>query len=376
MSAVPLGGMIESIAPAREGIQNICPQFRQRILGYLDRVFARDGDFPFYENPGSSNGSNLETAPCALMCLQHVHCPEWIEELRPRLLPAIDRYYDPQTRTYRDTEDRYTTEVTGAWRLHNDAVARRAIGILGTQARPEPDSMQYLAFFPWAQPFQNDPEGWIERLFEQNARSAAKETFQYMTLYCKLNRIRCYAQFDDHLRRIIQCLESKRDSTTGFIGHAPGGAMGWAMRGFRNMSREFYWPMGVPQPMRELVMDSTLACQNADGSFDDRGMCANMDAVELLAEYALQTGHRCQEVIDAVRRCVGFIFSRLSLSCGGFRFELSECPDPERQGYGSAKVTVGTAFVLYTIRFWQAIDSSARDDLAAAWPAVVCHDHM
>ena len=128
------------------------------------------------------------------------------------------------------------------------------------------------------------------------------------------------------------------------------------MRGHRNLALGLLWPLGVAEPMLERMIDSTLACQRPDGLFDDGSMCANMDAVHLLSEYGLRTGHRCAETVAANRRCVSAIFEKLSDSSGGFRYELDESPE-------TARLTNGTAFVLHTLRYWQAIDPEARRNL-------------
>ena len=114
------------------------------------------------------------------------------------------------------------------------------------------------------------------------------------------------------------------------------------------------------------MIDATLACRRRDGLFHDGGMCANMDAVHLLAEYGRQTPHRRAESIQATRRCVAAMFNRLASPDGGFFHELTErdATDP-----AAIHTTNGLAFALFTLNYWQALDPSAQANLHLALTA-------
>lgn len=175
-----------------------------------------------------------------------------------------------------------------------------------------------------------------------------------------------FDQFDGTARAVVEFLEESRDPATGYISMGPDIAPGWGMRGHRNLVLAVHWRYGIPEPMLPKLIDATLACQREDGLFDDGSMCANMDAVHLLAEYGLRTPHRKGDAIAAARRCVQAMFRLLAVPCGGYRYEFDECPEPLISGYGRAKITNGTAFVIFTLRYWQAIDPEAKEGLAPA----------
>ncbi len=346
---IPQGGFIEQALPESRGLAQISPALRERVLAFLDQVRAPDtAPWPFFENPRATGSTTIETTTWALVCLQHVGATDLIAALKPRVATAIDRFYNSELGLYQDT-DRQQPKLTGQWRLHNDSVCRMALGIIGVEPRPFPRGRQHLRQFPWAPQPGDDLDEWMNRCWATNPRDGAKEIFQYLHLYRQLEGV------DDHVRHGLAFLESKRNPQTGFIGAGPGLEPGWVMRGHRNLALGLLWPLGVPEPMLEQMIDSTLACQRTDGLFHDGSMCANMDAVHLLAEYSLRTPHRRAEIIIATRRCASAIFEKLSVPAGGFRYELGESPD-------SARFTNGTAFVLHTLRFWQAIDPEAKLD--------------
>jgi hypothetical protein len=349
VNKIPQDGLIEQIMPEERGLANVSPSFRQGVLCFLDCVSApADARWPFFENTRGLGSINIETTAWALVCLQHVGAADRIAALRTRVAGAIDRFYNRELGLYQET-DNQERGVTGRWRLHNDSVCRNALAIVGVEPRLFPRGIEHLRKFPWAAQPGEDLQAWLERCWAAGPRIGAKEIFQYLRLYSQL------VGMDDHVRQGLEFLESKRDPQTGFIGAGKGVELGWAMRGHRNLALGLLWPLGVAEPMLDQMIDSTLECQRADGLFDDGSMCANMDAVHLLAEYGLRTEDRRKDIVTAIRRCVAAIFDELSATGGGFRFELDEPDD-------AARLTNGTAFVLYTLRYWQAIDPEARRD--------------
>lgn len=367
---IPPGGLIESIAPSARGLSGEFPRLREQVAHFIEQVSSPEdhahvgGDAPFRENPSLPPGqAGLETTVWALACLQQTGQPQRIERVRDRALAHIDRYYDPESRTYEDDNAR-AHHSFGAWHSHNDVVARIGLSILNQPPRGTGQGVEYLRYHPWAPPPGSDIDAWMRQCWDKDPRAALKEIYQYLLLYCTLMRIGGAAEFDAHVRHIVDFLESRRDPDSGYIGMAAGNDLGWAMRGYRNFVINFYWPMGVAEPMLDRMIDSTLACQRDDGLFHDGGMCANMDAVQLLAEYSLRSGLRRAEVIDACRRCARALFEKMLVrSCGGFRFNFNECRASDVRDYGKAQLTNGTAFALYTLRFWQAIDDDARRSL-------------
>lgn len=376
---IPPGGLVEAMVPAGNGLASHFSRFHDQILLYLDLVCSPEGidtrSAPFRENPSLPYGKvRLETTVWALVCLQQIGNQRRIEQVRNRALAHIDRHYDPVSQTYQD-ENARMHESFGAWHIHNDCVARMGLGILGVRARGTGNGVTFLRYHPWAPQPGCDIEAWMHQCWAKDPRAALKEIFQYLVLYCRLQGIHSTMAFDAHVRQIVSFLESRRDPASGYIGMVPGNDLGWAMRGYRNFVINFYWPMGVPEPMLDEMMNSTLACQRDDGLFHDGGMCSNMDAVQLLAEYSLRTGLRRTEVIEACRRCVRSMFENMLLpAIGGFRYNFADCRNiPEGDGYENALITNGTAFSLNALRYWQAIDNDARhcleSQLASYYPA-------
>ena len=78
--------------------------------------------------------------------------------------------------------------------------------------------------------------------------------------------------------------------------------------------------------------------------------CApNMDAVQLLAEYYLQTGHLGDEVLDAMQRAMAGITSHLLSPDGGVHFTLPG-NDPATQEDTNYLMT-GLGFAMESLRF-------------------------
>ena len=211
---------------------------------------------------------------------------------------------------------------------------------------------------PWVPGNESDVGPWMRDLWERNPRSAAKEITQYLVLYIAAKKFSGYGDFDSHAESVLRFLEKHRDETTGFIGGGANVDLGWAMRGHRNIYEMFYWEMGVPDPCPGRALDATLACQRDDGHFHDGGMCANMDAVQLLAEYGLQLPERIPEVIASIRRCVRRFWKDLGDPSGGFHFQnpAGKVRDDQRN-----MLTNGLCFVLMTLRYWQSVDPEANE---------------
>ena len=236
-----------------------------------------------------------------------------------------------------------------------------ASSLLDESPRPFPRGLHRLSDFPWAPVGEDAWRRWLDQTWADDPRAAAKAAFQYLWFYTRLTGCDHVDDLDDQARQVLAYMEARRDPATGFIGTGPDVELGWAMRGHRNLALNLLWPLGVDEPGIERMIDATLACQRPDGLFHDGGMCANMDAVHLLAEYARRTGHRRAESVQSARRCVRAMFRCLASPDGGFWFELAErdTTDP-----AAIHTTNGLAFALFTLHYWQALDRDARQDLA------------
>ena len=176
--------------------------------------------------------------------------------------------------------------------------------MLDESPRPFPRGLHRLRKFPWAPVGEDAWRPWLDQAWADDPRAAAKAAFQYLWFYIRLTDCDHVDDLDAHARQVLAYMESRRDPATGFIGTGPDVELGWAMRGHRNLALNLLWPLGVEEPGIERMIDATLACRRPDGLFHDGGMCANMDAVHLLAEYARRTGHRRAEAVQSTRRCV------------------------------------------------------------------------
>lgn len=364
---VPPAGFVEQGMPFAHGLAGEIPDaLRTRVTGYLDKVRNDDpAGFPFFENPGKAT-TNIETSCFAVQALAHVHARNEFERFRESVAASLEGFFNPAMGIYETTETQMGPIATGIWRIHNDAICRITLRALGLKPRPWPRRIERLSRFPWAWQPGTSLEDWLRRAWINGPRRGAKEVSQFLLVYCELMGFASFAQFDENALRVVEFLESQRDPETGYISKATDIRPGWGMRGHRNLALAIHWRYGIPEPMLPEMINSTLACQRGDGLFDDGSMCANMDAVHLLAEYGLRTNHRYEEAIDATRRCIRAMFELLSVPSGGFRYEFDECPDPMKEGYGNARTTNGLAFVLFTLRFWQALDPEARRSLPDA----------
>ena len=239
--------------------------------------------------------------------------------------------------------------------------------MLDESPRPFPRGLDRLSDFPWAPVGEDAWRPWLDAAWADDPRAAAKAAFQYLWFYTRLTGCDHVDDLDDQARQVLAYMESRRDPATGFIGTGPDVELGWAMRGHRNLALNLLWPLGVEEPGIERMIDATLACQRPDGLFHDGGMCANMDAVHLLAEYARRTGHRRAEAVQSTAAVSSAMFRCLASPDGGFWFELAE-----RHATHPAAIhtTNGLAFALFTLHYWQALDPDSRANLDAALASV------
>lgn len=346
-----------------DGLHNPPRWLRDQVVGYVASVEAPPGDpLPFRENPQAGASADIETTVWALVALRQVGAEDAIESVRMRALEALQAAYNPELGMYEPT----ATQLDGGpgtWRMHFDAVVRIGFELLNEPARPFPRGLDRLDDLPWAPAGEEAWRPWLDEAWAKDPRSAAKAAFQYLWFYTRFAGCDGVDDLDDQSRQVLAYMEARRDRSTGFIGMGPGVEPGWAMRGHRNLALNLLWPLSVDEPEIERMIDATLACRRPDGLFHDGGMCANMDAVHLLAEYGRRTEHRRDEAIESTRRCIGAMFRRLASPDGGFWYEFAErdATDP-----AEIHTTNGLAFALFSLHYWQALDAEAREHLEEA----------
>ena len=352
----PIGGMIEQQRPADKGLSPVCADLSRRVRGYLDQVADARARWLFHEQPpacgdGSSDAENVETLAWAVTCLTQIGSIDRLNAIGPAAVAAIEGFFDPQLELYQRAEDQY--KPVGSWRLHNDSVCRDALRMLGATPRPWPRDDRLLEQMPWAPAADEDVHAWCKTRWRRGPRRATKELFQFLVLALGRHHVGPGDPWLADALAAYRFLEDKRDPRTGLIGMGDGVRCGDAMRGYRNMVINIHWPHGIDEPAWALprLIDTTLATQRDDGLFDDGGMCANMDAVQLLVEYALRTGHRKDDVRSAIDRCTTAIVRDLSHPSGGIHFLHPQNAEPDH----SLRLTNGTAFWLHTLRFAQAM---------------------
>ena len=357
---VPYGGFVERVMPLADGLHDPPTWLCDRVTTYIESVTASTASGePFREGQHQETMSGVETTVWALAALHHVRADAVVTGMRDRILVSLNAAFNAELELYEPTKNQEPGGV-GRWRLHNDAVVRLGFELLGKQARGFPHGLERLQLFSWVPQGERSLDGWLEQVWSGDTRAAAKETFQYLWLYTGLAGIQTFRQLDSTSRRVLAFLESRRDAGSGFIGMECGTDLGWAMRGHRNLALNLLWPLGIGEPWLTRMIDATLACQRSDDLFHDGGMCANMDAVHLLAEYGHRTSYRQRGVRDAVRRCARAVVDRLAATGGGYHFELSDAAESDSS---NSRTTNGLAFVMFTLRYLQAMDPEARDDL-------------
>ena len=356
------------LVPQSSGLHNPPPWLRDQVVSYVASVEASPDDpLPFRDNPRPGAPANIETTVWALSCLRQVGAQDAIDRARPRALAALRAAYNPDLGIYEPNE----TQVgggPGTWRMHFDAVVRIGFELLDETPRPFPRGLERMSDLPWAPVGEDAWRPWLDQTWAEDPRAAAKAAFQYLWFHTRFAGTNHVDDIDDQAQQVLAYLESRRDPATGFIGVSSDVDLGWAMRGHRNLALNLLWPLGVDEPGVERMIDATLACRRPDGLFHDGGMCANMDAVHLLAEYGRRTDHRRDEAINSTRRCVAAMFRRLASPNGGFFYERTESHATDQS---AIHTTNGLAFALFTLNYWQALDADARLDLGAALAAAV-----
>lgn len=345
------------------GLRSPPPWLRDRVVDYVASVETQPNDpLPFRDNPQPGAPANIETTVWALSALRQVGAQDVIDGTRPRALAALRAAYNPDLGIYEPNETQ-AGGGPGTWRMHFDAVVRIGFELLDERPRPFPRGLEHMSALPWARDGENAWRPWLDRTWAEDPRAAAKAAFQYLWFYTRYEGTNHVDDLDDRAQQVLAYLESRRDPATGFIGMSSDVDLGWAMRGHRNLGLNLLWPLGVDEPAIDRMIDATLACQRPDGLFHDGGMCANMDAVHLLAEYGRRTGHRRAETIQSTRRCVAAMFRHLASPSGGFFYDLTEshATDP-----ADVHTTNGLAFALFTLNYWQALDPGARENLETA----------
>ena len=352
------------------GLHSPPPWLRDQVVRCVTSVETHPDDaLPFRENPQPGAPADIETTVWALSALRQAGAEDAIDRARSRALAALHAAYNPDLGIYEPTATQIGGGL-GTWRMHFDAVVRIGFELLDEIPRPFPRGLERLRKFPWAPVGKDAWRPWLDVAWATAPRAAAKAAFQYLWFYIRLTGCNHVDDLDDQARQVLAYMESRRDPSTGFIGTGPDVELGWAMRGHRNLALNLLWPLGVDEPRVERMIDATLACRRPDGLFHDGGMCANMDAVHLLAEYARRTVHRRAETVQSTRRCVHAMFRRLASPDGGFFFELAErhATDPAH-----IHTTNGLAFALFTLNYWQALDPAAHANLDHALTASGSH---
>ncbi len=357
---LPPGGLIEQIMPESGGLRVTGCGFKRSVVDYLDTVLVDDeGMYPFVECPGEPY-TDVETNCWAVMTLAHLHASDRIDAVRDRFVKSVESFFNPRLQLY-ERDEAQNPSAGSPWRIHHEVVLRHGLRAVGASARPYPRGVAMLERFPWAPQNANDVGQWLEMQWAKGPRAGAKQIFQYALLYCWLNGMHSARDFDQHVRDIVAFLEHRRHADTGYIGAGPGVDIGWAMRGHRNLVHNLHWRFGVGESDHARLVASTLSCRRSDGLFHDGSMCANMDAVHLLAEYGLHVTDQRRQIVAVIRDCIDSIMQQLAADPLGFHYELPT-PGPTQT---QRRITNGTAFVVFTMRYWQAIDDRARRDLDA-----------
>lgn len=102
---------------------------------------------------------------------------------------------------------------------------------------------------------------------------------------------------------ILDWLDEYQNPKTGYWDLNRGASLLNAMAGAFHLYF-FYFYLGRPVNYPERIIDSTLALQEPDGLFDQRGggrACLDMDAIDILVKFSLLTEHRVTEIKEALR---------------------------------------------------------------------------
>ena len=313
----------------------------------------------FYEHGGVGAIATPRSIMCALRILGQLDAADMLNNDREKLHRQLESYYDNVRKVYTGL-DNHSKDAFGAWRFHDGILyIRNSLEFLGFKSKPFPEGLKHLSSFSWAPQHNNELEAWFDNCCKQtNNRTGIKQLSQYLCLYRNLMR----TDMDEHIRRIFKLFASKRDRDTGYIGVDDD--IGWAMRGHRNNIMLFtLMAMGLREPLKwqVKVMETTLALQDKNGLFHDGSMCANMDAIHILAEYYLQTGLYGNEVLTAVRKAISGMLNILRHPDGGFYFDIQQKQDNQELN-NNCWLMSGAGFFMESVRYWLAIDLEARTD--------------
>lgn len=277
-----------------------------------------------------------------------------VMENREKMRAHLESYYNAEYKLY-SGGDIQSADTIGTWRLHDGILyIRNALRILGFEPKPFPEGREHLSAFPWAPRSEAELVPWMNMCCSKvGNRAGVKEISQYLCLYRNLMRV----NIDGHVEKILAFLSEKRDPETGYIGLDKD--LGWTMRGHRNNILLFtLMEIGLREPLKWQIkiIETTLALQNEDGLFHDGSMCANMDAVHILAEYHLQTGLFADKILSAVRKAISGMLNILQHPEGGFYFDIQQKQnDPE-----NCWLMSGAGFFMESVRYWLVIDLPAR----------------
>ena len=159
-----------------------------------------------------------------------------------------------------------------------------------------------------------------------------------------------------------------RDPASGFV--CMDADFGWAVHGDLTGACKLLLSLCAQAPGVQRLNEVTLAGRQRDGLLHDGGLCANIDAVHLLAQFGGRSGHRRAQAVRSTRSRFAAMFRRLAYPNGGFSFELAErdATDPS-----AIHTTNGLAFVLFALNDWQSLDRDAGESLDEALAAVVAN---
>ncbi len=362
---MPPGSFIHWHSPIDAPLPGLPKSLRADMLNLLHSTYRPTADWPFRENPDADSPANVETLTWAIWALKALGEDEWVTQLRQNqtLLDRIDTFYDQDRGFYCQTNSQRREDIGTTWRLHNDDVVRAGLRMLGVEARPFAKGLDKITRFPWA-PQPGEPlEDWLENCW---AACGAKEIVQYAQLLQRLTG----QSLSEPIHQLIRFVLARRDTQTGYVGMLGERNLALDMCKHRNnIAHLLFKPLGLrePEPWQLRVMETTFSLQNEDGLFGEGGMCFNLDAMELLVEYGIQTGRHHKRVVQTCRRAIRGMLNCLWVPGGGICLEREPVPaNADTKGYGEARVVNGTAFFLETIRIWQALDPLARENMDAA----------
>lgn len=167
---------------------------------------------------------------------------------------------------------------------------------------------------------------WLNGLFAtKDMWSASNHIMNMVTLmqyardYMKDDKANPYIQY------ILDWLEEKQNPETGMWHNVPINserALHTAIRGAYH-----YYPLFIyenrPIPYQEKVIDHILKSQNSWGGFEEEltpsGACEDIDALDPLIRFTLNTQHRKEEVDLAVKRAMYWVMTNWNRD-GGFTF--------------------------------------------------------